>query len=237
MRLPSLSAIPALGALLLGACAERAPSVRDAAPPDPPNAVADMPATASTDSAMSGARPLADGETLGLLPFPFDSITPLPEGASNLTSCRRSGRWQIASRGFDDQVGTDLFIRPAASGSCATDSLPGDLVIRNQEADYFEATWEDRLFVDSGTGPDGRGLTLYELPSGRRLVGLTIAEGVFRSTEPHEILVWTQHDLRETAPGCTRRESMIPVIDSLVRVDLRTGAVTRTGTTRCSAWS
>ena len=131
------------------------------------------------------------------------------------------------------EVGSDLFIRPARSHRCDADSLPGDIVLRNQDAEYFLGLRGDLLFIDSGTGPDSRGLILMDLRTQRRLLQTDYVGDVVSGPDAFTVGVWHGYELTQPAGGCSKTD-MIPGVDSLFWIDLRSGGTRFAGRTRCA---
>src|SRR6266702_3560890 len=131
----------------------------------------------------------------------FDAVT---ADKTDRVVCYHHARYIVVQR-RGKEVGSDLFVRPAASGRCEPDSLPGDFVWRNKDAEYFLGLRGDVLFIDSGTGTD--------------YVGTPIAV-----PDSFTIGVWRGSELPKLAPGCPDT-GMIPGIDSLFWIDLRSGVL------------
>ena len=150
------------------------------------------------------------------------------------TRCYRHARYIVVERELVDQVGADLFIRSHAVGRCDADSLPGDIVIRNEWAEYFAGLRGDVLILDSGTGPDIRGLIVIDLRTRRRLLETSYVE-LTAGPDTTSIGIWSGFYLNRPAPGCALPVGGLePGIDSLFTLDLRTGGVRYAGRTRCA---
>lgn len=137
-----------------------------------------------------------------------------------------------------ESVGSDLFVRDARGSRCDADSLPGDFVWRNRgEADYFMGIRGSVLFIDHGTGPDLRGLTLVDLRTRRELVNTDYVGDVMPGPKAGTVAIWRGNvtDLFEPVKGCRLPpDGMGPGVDSLYWVDLRTGKLTYAGRKRCA---
>ena len=163
----------------------------------------------------------------------FDPIHEEPSTAPGAT-CYVHARWIVVERQLTEEVGADLFVRARDTGRCDADSLPGDYVLRNEWAEYFLGLRGNVLFIDSGTGPDLRGLILVDLPTRRHLLKRSYVELV-PGSDSMSVGLWDGYELAEPAAGCDAPEGgLLPGVDSLFVVDLRTGAVRFGGRTRCA---
>ena len=159
----------------------------------------------------------------------------LDSNSTSRTKCYRHARYIVVERELVDRVGADLFIRPRAAGRCDADSLAGDMVIRNEWAEYFAGLRGDVLILDSGTGPDIRGLIVIDLRTRRRLRETSYVELV-AGPDTTSIGIWNGFYLDRPAPGCRPPiGGLEPGIDSLFTLDLRTGDVRYAGRTRCAS--
>ena len=161
---------------------------------------------------------------------PFDPITRDTVGRG--ISCYHHARYIVVERPVAE-VGSDLFIRPARSHRCAADSLPGDIVLRNHDAEYFLGLRGDLLFIDNGTGPDFRGLILVDLRTQRRLLQTDYVGDVVSGPDAFTVGVWHGYELTQPAAGCPKTD-MIPGVDSLFWIDLRSGSTRFAQRTRCA---
>jgi len=160
---------------------------------------------------------------------PFDSVTATrTQGAV----CYHHALYIVVERA-QQEVGSDLFVRPASSGRCDANLLPGDFVWRNREAEYFLGLRGHVLFIDSGTGPDLRGVIVIDLRSRRRLLETTYVGDIVAGPDSFTVGLWQGSELAKPAPGCPRTQ-MIPGIDSLFWLDLRNGRLAFGKQTRCA---
>ncbi len=148
--------------------------------------------------------------------------------------CYTGPRYIVVERQLEGSLGSDLFARASARGRCDADSLPGDLVHRNEWADYFSGVRGDVLVIDSGTGPDIREVTMLDLRSGLRLLHRSYLH-LAPSADSLTIGLWDGYYLDKTGPGCPPPVGgLLPGVDSLFTVNLRTGDVRFAGRTRCA---
>jgi hypothetical protein len=158
----------------------------------------------------------------------------LDSSSTARTKCYLHERYIVVERELIDEVGADLFVRARRSGRCDADSLPGDIVIRNDWAEYFAGLRGDVLIIDSGTGPDLRGLIVIDLRTHQRLLERSYVELV-AGPDTTSIGIWDGFYLDRPAPGCKPPVGGLePGIDSLFTLDLRTGDVRYAGRTRCA---
>ena len=165
--------------------------------------------------------------------FSFD---PIEVDSSNVPGarCYISSRYIVVERERRERLGSDFFVRPRESSRCEADSLPGDYVLRDEWAAYFSGLHGDVLFIDSGTGPDIRYLILVDVAARRRLTELSYVELV-AGPDSLSVGVWDGSELEETAPGCTApRGGLVPGVDSLFFLDVRSGQTRFSGRTRCA---
>jgi hypothetical protein len=152
----------------------------------------------------------------------------------NGSECHQYARYTVVARERNEEVGSDVFVRSSPHASCAADSLPGDYVFRNEWAEYFAGLRGDYLILDSGTGPDLRGLIVIDLASRRR-----VFEGGYvdlaPAPTPDALGVWQGYELAQPARGCTPPTGgLLPGVDSLVWLNLRTGKTRFAGQVRCA---
>jgi hypothetical protein len=86
--------------------------------------------------------------------------------ASDTGRCLVFNKYVIKTKSRED-VGEDISVyrRPAEKNAkevCQADN-PLLVVIKNTDANYFMGIFQTFLFIDSGTGPDSRGLEIYSL--------------------------------------------------------------------------
>lgn len=166
--------------------------------------------------------------------YPFDSIE-VESGEVTGVRCYKGVRYIVVEQERYQRVGSDFFIRPRESARCEADSLPGDYVLRDEWAAYFSALRDDVLFIDNGTGSDVRGLILYDLTKRQRLRELSYVDLV-PGPDSLSVGVWDGSELEEPLPGYPPpRGGLIPGVDSLFYLDVRTGETRFSGETRCAS--
>lgn len=165
--------------------------------------------------------------------FSFDAIE---VDSSNVPGarCYMSARYIVVERQEAEEVGSDFFIRQRGTSRCDADSLQGDYVLRDEWAAYFSALQGDVLLLDSGTGPDLRALIFIDLAARQRLAELSYVE-LIPGPDPTVVGLWDGFYLDEPLPGCAMPPGgLIPGVDSLFFVDLRSGRRGFGGRTRCA---
>jgi hypothetical protein len=165
--------------------------------------------------------------------FRFD---PVEVDSSNVPGarCYMSARHIVVERQRKERVGSDFFVRPRESGRCEADSLPGDYVLRDEWAAYFSGLAGDVLFIDSGTGPDIRYLILVDLAARRRLTELSYVDLV-AGPDSTVVGLWDGYELEEPLPDCPAPPGgLVPGVDSLFFLDVRSGQTRFGGRTRCA---
>ena len=165
--------------------------------------------------------------------FSFD---PIEVDSSNVPGarCYLGSRYIVVERERRRSLGSDFFVRPRESSRCEADSLPGDYVLRDEWAAYFSGLHGDVLFIDSGTGPDIRYLILVDVAARRRLTELSYVD-LAPGPDSLSVGVWVGFELEEPAPGCPAPVGgLLPGIDSLFFLDVRSGQTRFSGRTRCA---
>ena len=159
----------------------------------------------------------------------FDSVRVVRSAGS---VCYRAALYTVVEVERTGEVGSDHFIGNSAR-PCAPDSLAADFVLRNAWAEYFAGLRGHFLVLDSGTGPDIRGLLVFDLRTRRRTF-----EGPYVDLEPgasgDTIGVWQPYELPQPRPGCPVVEGLGHGVDSLVWLDLRAGKTSFAGRVRCA---
>jgi len=164
--------------------------------------------------------------------FPFDRVEVDTTAADAV--CYWTDRHIVVEHRPSEQVDADFFVRSRAAGSCAADSLPGDYVLRGEWAAYFAALSGNVLLLDSGTGPDIRYLILIDVGARQRLAELPYVD---LEPGPDSTLIglWNGYELENPLPGCPAPPGgLLPGVDSLFFLDIRTGRKRFAGRTRCA---
>jgi len=164
--------------------------------------------------------------------FPFDAVE--VDTTASGSVCYRTDRHIVVEHRLLEQTGADFFARARAAGSCTADSLPGDYVLRDEWAAWFAALAGDVLILDSGTGPDIRYLILIDLATRQRLAELPYVD-LEPGPNPMLLGLWNGYEVEEPPPGCPAPVGgLVPGVDSLFFLDIRTGQTRFGDSTRCA---
>lgn len=114
-----------------------------------------------------------------------------------------------------------------------------ELVTRD-EADYFMGIVGDYLFVDSGTGPDRRGLAIHDIKN-KRVVFVGISERPLQMDEAKRVVrFWRPTSTAATPKSCVgfakiEKQALVPVIEEEVALTLASGKIVTSKKRRCEA--
>jgi hypothetical protein len=162
----------------------------------------------------------------------------LDAGAAPKVTCHDSQRYLIAGREPTDQVGTDFLVKYKRKGApapvCDFVARPGDLEIPDEFAEYFFAVQGNLLILDSGTGPDPRGLIFWDLDKRKKVystgysdadlgdgyVDFWLETGGATDSNCPEKKEWESHGLGAA-------------IETRVRLSLKDFNLTKSAQTRC----
>ena len=148
-------------------------------------------------------------------------------------TCYQHARYTVVARERQGEVGSDIVVHAGPGGPCTGDSVAGDYVFHNEWAEYFAGLIGDDMVLDSGTGPDLRGLIVIDLTTRRRVFDGSYVE--LEAGGPAGSLgIWQGYELTHPGPGCEAPDGLGPGVDSLVWLDLRSGRVRYAGRTRCA---
>lgn len=149
-------------------------------------------------------------------------------------SCFASDRFVVVESQRPGEVGSDFFIRSKEGNRCESDSLAGDVVLRDEWAAYFSSMRDNVLILDSGTGPDIRYLILIDMHTGDRIAELPYVETEV-GPDPLTLGVWMGSELDEPLPDCEPPSGgLIPGVDSLFLLNIRTGETQFADRIRCA---
>lgn len=160
-------------------------------------------------------------------------------GALADTVCHESPTHLIVE-GPTGEVGTHFLVkyksaeRPAPP--CAYRVQTGDFEIRNEDAEYFLALQGELLMLDSGTGPDPRGLIIWDLRKRTKVYSGSYADATVASgsmTFWLETAVATDENCPEARQW--RSDGLEAVIETQVQLDFADMRVAPGTLTRCRA--
>lgn len=162
----------------------------------------------------------------------------LPALAAEQPACHESPQYLIVERSTGE-VGTDFLVKyksPRAGAiACKYTVAAGDLEIKNESAEYFLALQGDLLILDSGTGPDPRGLVLWDLKKRQKAWSGTYSEPM--EVKPDHLAYWMETGEANDANCPERKEweshGLGAAIETRVRLNLSDFSVTKFADTRC----
>jgi hypothetical protein len=174
----------------------------------------------------------------------FDSLVTHQRPGS---TCYVGARYVVVGRDLEDEVGSDLYVRPRgapdAAPRCDADSLRGDIVFRTGEAasrhpdaQHFMGLKGDLLVAWDGTGASSD-LYIYDLNKRAKVLVLDAVDvDSLEWVSPMTVAVWVTKAYAEhaVAAGCPDTLRANPAeLDSLMSLDLVTLALRPTGRHRC----
>jgi hypothetical protein len=137
-----------------------------------------------------------------------------------------------------EEVGSDIIVRRRASSpataanACGADSVTGDFVIRNHDAEYFTGIAGHWLILDSGTG-NVRTVIIYDVDSRKQLASFPGAIGGWRDSTT--LLVWLGSGEGSRALCPSVAKELYVYVDDLMVLGLPSGQMRATGRRRCAA--
>lgn len=162
----------------------------------------------------------------------------LPSAAADDTICVQNGRHLVIAQPRADSVGTDFIIRAPALGKikCEYEVRADDYLLDDPaEALWFEGLADDFLVMTRSTGPD-IAVVIFDLVGKVDVVDVPADDALVISTD--SVTYWERTE-PGTAANCPEfaeyaANDLGAVISEEQVLDRSTGAVTRTGQTRCS---
>jgi hypothetical protein len=157
--------------------------------------------------------------------------------AGDKTVCHESTRHLIVE-GSTGEVGTNFLVKHKSKRSqsaCQYVVKPGDFEIKNERAEYFLGLQEDLLILDSGTGPDPRGLIIWDLKKRKKVYTGTYSEA---RIEPGYMEFWVETGgaTEENCPDFKnwRKSGLGGGIETWARLSFTDFKLTKSSETRCS---
>lgn len=171
----------------------------------------------------------------------FMTLVPVAT-AEEIATCHESSRYMIVE-GSTGEVGTNFLVKYKRQKGeppvCKYVVNPGDFEIPNEEAEYFFGLQGNLLILDSGTGPDPRGLIIWDLSKKKKVyTGTYSGEEEEAKIKPGYMEFWLETG-RATDENCPkakewRANGLGAAIETWVRLDLSDFTVTKSSKTRCS---
>jgi hypothetical protein len=171
---------------------------------------------------------------------PQSTVEPIVQKLSD-KNCHESPNYFVVEGGVTDSVGTNLLIKYKTSAdqkySCLYSKESNDFEIKNKWAEYYWGITDHFLILDSGTGPDPRGMLIYDL---------TKRTQVFNDQYSHPATIgsgtidyWTPIKTPATKSNCPEfneynTAGLGIIIESHVSLNLSTLTKKDLGLTRCS---
>jgi hypothetical protein len=169
-----------------------------------------------------------------------EAAAPAAEADPGVT-CYTSDRYHVAGREGENGLGTDFLVRPLPPDEpppCAYAPGSDTWEIPNEWAEYFFALEGAFLVLDSGTGPDPRGLQVWDLDA--RQIAFGAAASDLWMPAPDTLAYWAEVSAPPDAASCPERAAyeargLGAALEQEIRLALA-GLVPRpTGAVRCSA--
>lgn len=153
--------------------------------------------------------------------------------------CKEFPGYVVITRERGAAVGEDILVkRTSGTVPCAYKKVEGDFELADESATYVLSIIGDALLLDEGTAPPPRGLSVYNLTTGSLVYSgqynTPVEEGVDTFT------FWQPIAATPTAKNCPDLANLESMglgagIETRVALNVKTGAVTDLGETRCSA--
>ncbi len=160
--------------------------------------------------------------------------------AEDKTVCHESPSYLVVE-GPTGEVGTNFLVKYKSKTGlpikCEYAVRDGDFEIKNEWAEYFLALQNNLLILDSGTGPDPRGLVIWNLENRKKVYSGTYSEPY--EVKPGYLEFWTE-TAKATEDNCPEKKEweaggLGAGIDTRVTLSLADFSVTRSSQTRCSS--
>ncbi len=172
--------------------------------------------------------------------LPQNTTGPQSEALSD-KNCHDFPQYFVVEGEIPDSVGINLLIKyktsPEQKFPCTYSKDTNDFEIKNQFAEYYWGITDHFLILDSGTGPDPRGLIVYDLSTRKQ---------VFEDQYSHPATIgngtvdyWTPTKTKATKSNCSESTEynsagLGAIIESHVSLELTTLTKKDLGQTRCS---
>jgi hypothetical protein len=152
--------------------------------------------------------------------------------------CHESPRYLIVE-GETGGVGTNLLVKYRHDGAwpvpCRYKVARADFEIKNESAEYFLALHGDLLILDGGTGPEPRGLVIWNLQSRRKVYAGSYSEPYEIQADSMEFWMETGKATDENCPDRRAWESsgLGAAIETRVRLSFSDFTLVRSSEIRC----
>ncbi len=157
-------------------------------------------------------------------------------------NCIYNDKYFVVEGGMTEDAGSDHLVKFKTSANqhfdCTYVAGNGDFEIKNEWAEYLLALENQFLILDSGTGPDPRGLIIYDLFQRKKAYTDTYSEPVM--VQNNTIDYWAPSSEKATENNCPQMKEneangLGSAIDKHVSLNLLTLAKKDLGESRCDA--
>ena len=150
--------------------------------------------------------------------------------------CYSYKNYSILARSKGDRVGSDILVNKA--GNCRWNEKTAMLFLKNSGADYFFGLYGKFLFVDSGTGPAPRLITVYDLQKSTSVYSAQYSEPI--ALKKGILRHWSPTSTKADEKNCPAlkvwaKDGLGAAIEEERTVELATLTQSKTARTRCSA--
>lgn len=167
---------------------------------------------------------------LSLTPVFADSFSGMLDGSESPykvtesadSKCLRYKTITVITQKDEDAPGDHVLIKSGDDATCSWDSAAG-WETDSGEASYFLGKWKNLIFIDRGTGTDGRDVLIFDLDSKRQVFTASYSN-------PMEIIrkkltYWQGANTIATKDNCdefeeAEKSALTPQIQKLMSVDL-----------------
>lgn len=155
-------------------------------------------------------------------------------------NCAGNNKYFVISKNITDSVETDIVVKYKSSDnqviSCDYLVGSGDFKIKG-DAEYILALENNFLITDSGTGPDPRELTIYDLNTRKKIYKDSYSQPI--DIKDNAINYWTESSEKATEKNCPELKEweaggLGAAIDTHMSLNLTTLTKTELGEYRCS---
>ncbi len=136
--------------------------------------------------------------------------------------CLRYKTITVVTQKDEDAPGDQILIKTGDDAACSWDSAAG-WETDSGEASYFLGKWKNLIFIDRGTGPDGRDVLIFDLDSKRQVFAANYSEPLEISSK--KLTYWQGANTLATKDNCddfedAEKTGLTPQIQKLMSVDL-----------------
>jgi hypothetical protein len=160
--------------------------------------------------------------------------------AEDKNICHNSQKYLIIEQSTGE-VGTNFLVKFKLDSNqllqCKYIVEKGDFEIKNEEAEYFLALQGDLLILDSGTGPDPRGLIIWNLHERKKVYSGDYSEPIEIKSGYLEFWMETEKATNENCPELKKWESdgLGAAIEGKVRLNLFDFSIVKSSQIRCNS--